>query len=156
LSRSEVAVEHIHTYLVHPSKGSDDTLRVGGTAVPLNGTLFKLLDDIYRRSETDCDIDISFNQGVGGRRSSSSPFHHSSNTDTCYAGKTTPGWSPSNKSSRRFDKARTRWSLQSRDIFRADRSCNRHSRCREFPTLCSPLATYRWAAFAPPSQSVYV
>jgi len=61
-----LAIEHIHTYLVHPTKGSDIEPELGGASVPLNGKLFKLLDDIYSRSDTECDIDISFNQGAGG------------------------------------------------------------------------------------------
>ena len=63
---AHLAVEHIHTYLVHPSKGSTDDLQLGGASVPLNGKLFRLLDDIYSRSDAECDIDISFNQSADG------------------------------------------------------------------------------------------
>jgi hypothetical protein len=61
-----LAIEHIHTYLVHPTKGSEIEPELGGASVPLNGKLFRLLDDIYSRSDTECDIDISFNQGADG------------------------------------------------------------------------------------------
>lgn len=61
-----MAIEYIHTYLVHPGKGADDAPRIGGTSVPLNGKLFRLLDNIYTSSDDELDIEISFNQGAGG------------------------------------------------------------------------------------------
>ena len=61
-----VAIEHIHTYLVHPSKGSETPTQIGGVGVPLNGKLFRMLKDIYTKSDEECTIDISFNQGVDG------------------------------------------------------------------------------------------
>lgn len=59
-------ITHIHTYLVHPAKGSEDTLHIGGAAVPLSGKMFDLLKGIYERSETECDISISFNRAANG------------------------------------------------------------------------------------------
>jgi hypothetical protein len=61
-----LAVEHIHTYLVHPGKRSDNPPQIGGTAVPLKGKLFELLDAIYSTSDNDCNIDISFNPNPDG------------------------------------------------------------------------------------------
>jgi hypothetical protein len=61
-----LAVEHIHTFLVHPGKSSGQPPQIGGTTVALDGKLFKLLNDIYSRSDSECDIEISFNQGAGG------------------------------------------------------------------------------------------
>jgi hypothetical protein len=61
-----LAVGHIHTYLVHPSKGHEIEPQLGGASVPLDGKLFRLLDDIYSRSDNECDIDISFNQSAYG------------------------------------------------------------------------------------------
>jgi len=63
-----VPVQHIHTYLVHPGKGSEAPPRIGGAAVPLEGKLFNLLNDIYSKSERECDIDISFNQSPDGQQ----------------------------------------------------------------------------------------
>jgi hypothetical protein len=60
-----LAVEHIHTYLVHPNKGSEANA-VGGTTVALKGKLFRLLESIYLRSERECDIEISFNPRADG------------------------------------------------------------------------------------------
>jgi len=47
-----LAVEHIHTYLVHPGKDSQTTRSLGGASVPLTGKLFDLLSDIYARADT--------------------------------------------------------------------------------------------------------
>jgi len=61
-----LAVQHIHTYLVHPGKSSDGTRALGGAAVPLAGKLFDLLSEIYVRAENECDIDIAFNHSSTG------------------------------------------------------------------------------------------
>jgi hypothetical protein len=61
-------VGHIHAYLVHPRKGSKGPRRIGGTNVPLQGRLFNLLNDVYVKSDHECDTDISFNQSADGRR----------------------------------------------------------------------------------------
>jgi hypothetical protein len=58
-------VLHIHTYLVHPGKGIQDARQVNGTNVPLNGSMFNLLDGIYNRAEQECDIDIIFRSNNG-------------------------------------------------------------------------------------------
>jgi hypothetical protein len=59
-------IAHIHTYLVHPSRGSGAVPKIGGTTVPLSGKLFKLLDSIYSKSDKECKIDIAFNHNAGG------------------------------------------------------------------------------------------
>jgi hypothetical protein len=61
-----LAIEHIHTYLVHPGKGSENAPQIGGANVPLNGQLFNLLGGIYAKSDVECDIEISFNQSEQG------------------------------------------------------------------------------------------
>jgi hypothetical protein len=35
---------------------------ISGTNVPLEGAVFKLLEDVYEKSERECSIDIAFNQ----------------------------------------------------------------------------------------------
>ncbi len=59
-------IEHIHTYLVHPGKGSSSPSRIGGTSVKLSGKLFKLLSGIYSNSDSECDTDISFSPSLSG------------------------------------------------------------------------------------------
>jgi hypothetical protein len=61
-----VAITHIHTYLVHPGKGADDNPDIGGTRVPLSGKMFELLNEVYEKSDRECDIDISFNRTAAG------------------------------------------------------------------------------------------
>lgn len=59
-------VEHIHTYLVHPRKGSAAPPQIHGASVRLDGKLFELLDNIYARSDHECDIDITFSPAHDG------------------------------------------------------------------------------------------
>ena len=54
-------VEHIHTYLVRPGKGSGEPSRIRGNALALDGKMFSLFNDIYRNSDRECAIEISFN-----------------------------------------------------------------------------------------------
>jgi hypothetical protein len=60
-----MAVTHIHTYLVLPraAVGAGD---IGGAALNLDGKLFALLNDIYTKSDNQCNIDISFNTPENG------------------------------------------------------------------------------------------
>jgi hypothetical protein len=63
-----LAVTRIHTFLVHPKKGSAGTPQIGGTKVPLSGKLFRLLDNIFSTSEDELNIDIAFNRSADGRQ----------------------------------------------------------------------------------------
>jgi hypothetical protein len=55
-----VAIQHIHTYLVHPGKGAS-VRQINGATVPLDSSsMFNLLDGIYERSDEECEIDIIF------------------------------------------------------------------------------------------------
>lgn len=64
---SRLAITHIHSYLVHPSKDTKGPKAIGGQ-VDLTGKAFDLLHEIYSRSDTDCDIDISFNRRADGKQ----------------------------------------------------------------------------------------
>jgi hypothetical protein len=59
-------IEHIHTYLVHPGKGTEEASRIRGNALALDGKVFALLDEIYVNSDRDCPIEISFNHQEDG------------------------------------------------------------------------------------------
>lgn len=59
-------IEHLHTYLVYPNKGVAEPRLISGTDVPLEGEVFKLLQDVYVKSERECSIDIAFNQPAAG------------------------------------------------------------------------------------------
>ena len=59
-------ITHIHTYLVHPSKGQADPLPIRGSALALTGEMFRILCNVYDRSERECDVAISFNRDPTG------------------------------------------------------------------------------------------
>ena len=59
-------ITHIDTYLVHPAKGVSSPSSIGGAAVPLSGKMFDMLKSIYDRSDSECDIAISFNRAATG------------------------------------------------------------------------------------------
>lgn len=58
-----MALTTIHTYLVYPRDKGDG--QASGTAVRLEGKLFDLLNDVYEKSDGECDIDIAFNPAGG-------------------------------------------------------------------------------------------
>jgi hypothetical protein len=70
-----VPIQQIHTYLVHPGKSGAADRQVNGTAVPLRGRLFDLLDGIYSRAEQECEIDIIFRPTDGGVQQNSCRDH---------------------------------------------------------------------------------
>lgn len=59
-------IQHLQTFLVYPNKGIAEPRPISGTDVPLEGEVFKLLQDVYTKSERECSIDIAFNQPVDG------------------------------------------------------------------------------------------
>ncbi|HEX7047423.1 MAG TPA: hypothetical protein VF275_07615 [Gammaproteobacteria bacterium] len=61
-------IEHIHSFLVHPSKAAEEQPRIGGTSVGLAGRLFDMLAGVYQKSEKECNIDISFNANERGEQ----------------------------------------------------------------------------------------
>jgi hypothetical protein len=68
IRKLSLSVEHIHTYLVHPGKGSEAPPQIGGAEVPLAGKLFSLLDGVYAKSDRECNTDISFNPSTDGKQ----------------------------------------------------------------------------------------
>lgn len=63
-----VPITHMHTYLVPPGKGIEEPDAIGGSTLPLNGQMFKLLRDVYDRADAECDVAISFNHRPDGRQ----------------------------------------------------------------------------------------
>lgn len=58
----------IHTYLIRPERGEADRTGIGGTAVDTEGKLFELLNNVYQKSDDECDIDIIFTPAADGRQ----------------------------------------------------------------------------------------
>lgn len=63
-----MALQHIHAYLVQPKRGKGDRSQPPGTNVPLSGQVFGLMNTIYSKAESDCDIDIIFRCTPDGKQ----------------------------------------------------------------------------------------
>ena len=61
-------IQNIHTFIVYPKKGSDDQSSVNGAEIELSGKMFDLLQEIYQRSEQECDVEITFMHAEDGRQ----------------------------------------------------------------------------------------
>lgn len=51
---------------MHPAKDAAEQPHIGGTSIPSSGKLFNMLNDIYKKSEFECNIDVSFNHNDTG------------------------------------------------------------------------------------------
>ncbi len=58
----------IHSFLVHPDKHADEPTPVRGTNVSLSGRLYEMLRDVFDKSPTECNTDISFDPNVEGQQ----------------------------------------------------------------------------------------
>lgn len=63
-----MAVEHVHGFLVHPSKADKDQPPIGGTSLPLSGSLGKMLTNVFEKAPMECDIEIAFRPDDEGRQ----------------------------------------------------------------------------------------
>lgn len=61
-------VQHIHAFLVHPGKGSDKKVSFGGTTLALSGGMFDLLDGVYKKSDSECNVHITFRPTFEGEK----------------------------------------------------------------------------------------
>jgi hypothetical protein len=61
-----VPIATIHAYLVHPGRGVEELLPVGGSLLPHEGKLFNLLSDIFHAADDARDVDILFNPQADG------------------------------------------------------------------------------------------
>ena len=60
-------IQVIHSFLVHPLKGIEPR-RARGTSVRQEGQLYGLLNGVYERASTDCDVEICFRPDEDGRQ----------------------------------------------------------------------------------------
>lgn len=58
--KSKTKISKIHSYLVHPGKHLDDQPAIRGTEVASKGKLLAMLNEIYRKADKECDIEIVF------------------------------------------------------------------------------------------------
>lgn len=63
-----MAILVAHSFLTHPGKAMDPAPEIGGTRIRDGSRMFKMLEDLYSKTEQECDIDISFNHGSQGKQ----------------------------------------------------------------------------------------
>jgi len=61
-----LTISTIHTFLVRPHKGIEGELAINGDKLPHEGGLFRTLSDIFKKSDTECNIEIAFNHREDG------------------------------------------------------------------------------------------
>lgn len=61
-------ITNIYCYLVHPGKLGEKAPAVMGTEIPLKGSMFQMLKDIYGKSESECNIPINFAMNGNGEQ----------------------------------------------------------------------------------------
>lgn len=63
-----ITLQTIHSYLVHAGKHADDQPAIKGTAVPLAGKLFDMLNRVFDNAERECTHDITFDPSDDGKQ----------------------------------------------------------------------------------------
>lgn len=58
----------IHSFLVHPAKNVDSQPGISGTSVPRNGSLFRMLNQLFERAPVECDVQIVFSPDNKGHQ----------------------------------------------------------------------------------------
>ena len=62
-----MCVTHIHSFLVHPAKKAEDPPKIGGTRIR-EGDLYDMLVEIYEDSQSECNVEIAFEQNTDGQQ----------------------------------------------------------------------------------------
>lgn len=63
-----MALERVHSFLVHAGKGLDAPPEIGGTEVPRKGRLGDMLAATFDRAPRECEIDIVFQKDASGKQ----------------------------------------------------------------------------------------
>lgn len=71
VSTTTVAIDTIHSFLIHPGKGTERPHDINGVAVPKSGKLFSMLQPIFDHAAEDCPHHIAFNSQNGEQRNES-------------------------------------------------------------------------------------
>ncbi len=61
-------INNIHSFLVHPSKHSEEQPEINGTEIRMEGSLYRMLLDIYNRSPIECKIELLFRSDDEGQQ----------------------------------------------------------------------------------------
>ena len=68
VSQLAIALEHIHSFLVHPGRNVTNQPTINGTSVPKSGKLFDMLSDLFQRAPRECNIEIVFTPDEHGHQ----------------------------------------------------------------------------------------
>lgn len=53
-------ISSIFSYLVYPSKNKEEKPVIGGVKIPLSGNLYKMLNEVFIKADSECNIPICF------------------------------------------------------------------------------------------------
>lgn len=59
-SRLVMKIKKIFSYLAYPSKSQDSQPEIGGAVIPMSGKLFAMLNEIFTKSDKECNTPIVF------------------------------------------------------------------------------------------------
>ena len=68
MNKTKGDISTICSYLVSPGKGNPKVSAVQGTNIPLSGSLYDMLNAVFKGSEKECKIPISFNANNGKQK----------------------------------------------------------------------------------------
>jgi hypothetical protein len=63
-----MALQRIHSFLVHPAKHDEEPPGISGTQIPRRGPLYTMLSRVFSKASEECDIDIVFRRAEDGRQ----------------------------------------------------------------------------------------
>jgi len=63
-----MAIERVHSFLIHPAKHEKDHPEIRGTQIPRRGSLNTMLEGVFERASAECRIEIAFRTGAGVSR----------------------------------------------------------------------------------------
>lgn len=68
VSPAQIEIDSIHSFLIHPGKGSETPHDINGAVVPKSGKLFTMLQPIFDHAAEDCPHKIAFNSKNGQQK----------------------------------------------------------------------------------------
>jgi hypothetical protein len=64
-----MAIDRIHSFLIHPSKNEEEPPAISGTQVTRRaGQVYTMLSGVFDRAPVECDIEIAFTHAADGRQ----------------------------------------------------------------------------------------
>ena len=62
-----MAIERVHSFLVHPAKHANEQPNISGAQIPRRGPLYGMLTGVFNRAQAECDIEIVFRPDSNGQ-----------------------------------------------------------------------------------------